>query len=156
MHHWGDENVDWEGIDNATHYIGKNLRRWGRVGAHDKEKYGTVRVYCTFGWCQLRNITHPGWVSGYKWRWLFWLDHYIFYYIIKWSHINHLVLAWQKWLYRYLYRKAIEKYSHLAEEILVCCDQTEWLLDLYDKYNVPKPKTYIDGEWVEVTKKERE
>ena len=154
MHHWGDKNVDWEGIGNAAHYIGKNLRRWGRAGAYDKEKYGTVRVYCTFGWYQLRSITHPGWVSGYRWKWLFWLDHHVFHYIIKWSHINCLVLKWQLWLYKYLYRKAIEKYPHLAEEILVCSDQIKPLFDLYEKYNVPKPQTWKDGKWVEVTRED--
>jgi len=46
MHCWGDENVDWKGIDDSVHYIGRGLVKWGRMSVHQyKEKFGTVRIY---------------------------------------------------------------------------------------------------------------
>ena len=31
-------------------------RRWGRIAVSDsKSKFGTVRVYCSFGWCMVHD-----------------------------------------------------------------------------------------------------
>ena len=44
MHHWGDEGVDWVGINNAAEYIAKTLSRFGVTVFGYKEKFGQVRV----------------------------------------------------------------------------------------------------------------
>lgn len=56
MHRWGDEKVDWGGIEDAATWIGDQLQKWGRIYVSDtKEKWGTVRVYCGLSnWMQER------------------------------------------------------------------------------------------------------
>ena len=131
MHVWG-EDIDWAGINKCAEYIGRNLRKWGRVDVRDyKEKYGTVRVYCSLGWQSLFSITHPGWVSykvaGYP-KWLMTFDIYVLSRIIP--YLNYLILPYHKWLYRKLYKDCVKKYPHLREEILACADFDELLKDL--------------------------
>lgn len=132
MHSWGDENVDWDGINNSVEYIGINLRRWGRIGVTQyKEKYGTVRVYISFGlgWRNLLNITHPGWVHYRCYpQWLSTFDHFVLSRIIP--YLNYIVVPYHKWLYRKLYRDMIHKYPHLKGEILCCADYPELLKNL--------------------------
>lgn len=129
MHHWGDEGVDWDGINNAAAYIGENLIRWGRVGIMQyKEKFGTVRVYCQFGWHDLHSITHPGhaWIryqrNGVLWRFNYFTGHGRIFQIL-----NLVVVPYHRWLYRFLYRQAIRKWPHLRDEILGGADYSELL-----------------------------
>lgn len=131
MHNWGQEDVDWNGISDAAEYIGLNLRRWGRVGMSQwKEKWGTVRVYCSFGWYQLHSITHPGWVRSVYPQWLWWLDcHYLSRVV---GLLNPIVCWLQARLYTYLYGRALRKWPHLRLEILSGADYPE----LLQKYGV--------------------
>lgn len=127
MHKWGKEGVDFGGIYDAASYIGGKLRTYGRVNVSDmKEKYGTARVYVSFGWTQLHDITHPGyhyiqWKGGH-------------YYVPSW--LNYLVIPYQKWLYRYYYKKALKKFPHLVEEILTGADWSELLLNLDPRLSI--------------------
>ncbi len=131
VHHiWGEEGVDWAGIDAAASYIGRYLRKWGRVSVtQTKEKFGTARVYCSFGWYQLHSITHPGYVRSRYPKWLWEIDCL---YIAKilprltdWA-----VGPYHKWLYRRAYKLALRKWPHLAAEILMGADWTELLMGL--------------------------
>jgi len=123
MHCWGDENIDWEGISDAAAYIGRGLRKWGRMDVHDyKEKFGTIRVYCSLGLYWWPQLTHPGYVFNrwprWTWRlqssprWLFRL-------------LNLAVVPFHTWLYRYYYNKAACRWPHLYEEILSHADYGE-------------------------------
>lgn len=119
MHDWSDKKVDWNGISDAAEYIGLSLRKWGRVSVTDyKEKYGTVRIYCRFGWYQIHDITHPGY-------------HYIQWRPIGHWHtpsiLNYLVVPLQTRFYTYLYGRAIRKWPHLRKEILYGADYPEFL-----------------------------
>lgn len=130
MHHWGDEGVDWEGISAAARYIGLGLRKWGRVGVCDyKEKFGTVRVYCSIGWYSLLSVTHPGWMHyGPYPKWLSTFDIYHGHKLVRW--MNFFVVPYHKWLYRRFYKKAIAKWPHLKNEILNSADWHELLKGL--------------------------
>lgn len=125
MHSWGDEGVDWKGIDEAGWFIGGWLRRWVRMGVTQiKEKYGTVRVYCGFGWSTFYEIWRPGYAwapTWYPWR----LDMEISRFIMP--ILNRIVIPIQKSAYRWRYKKAIQKWPHLKEEILDCADWNEEL-----------------------------
>lgn len=126
MHAWGDKDVDWKGINDAAEYIGTNLRRWGRVNVTQwKEKYGTVRVYCSFGWYQLFSITHPGYVYSRYPKWLWSLDCAVLSRFV--TKLNFLVIPLQVRLYKHLYKKALEKWPHLRLEILSGADHSELL-----------------------------
>lgn len=129
MHSWGDDNVDWDGISEAAYYIGTNLRKWGRVSVRDmKEKWGTVRVYCSFGWYQLHSITHPGYAYSEYPRWLWNLDCT---YLSKCMWLfNWFVVPCQKLLYRYFYKRAVRRWPHLRAEILSSADFPELLTHL--------------------------
>jgi hypothetical protein len=126
MHVWGDPDVDWEGINKAAEFIGKNLRRWGRVDVRDwKEKFGTVRVYCGFSFSQIHSITHPGFCFYQYPKWLWNIDCKFGYHIVK--PLNWLFVPYQILLYKILYNLAVEKWPHLRKEILSCADYPELL-----------------------------
>ena len=126
MHDWSDPNVDWLGINDAAYYIGHTLRVHGRIQVRDfKEKWGTVRIYCSFGWWLLHDITHPGHAYCRYPKWLWKLDCTYGRYIVQ--PLNYIVIPWQKWMYRKLYKNAIYKWPHLRKEILCCADWPEIL-----------------------------
>lgn len=136
MHRWGDENVDWKGIDDAAFWIGQQLRRWGRVSVtQTKEKYGRVCVYCHFGWSQMFSITHPGYVFSRYPQWLWSLDCLYLSRIVRL--LNYVIIPYHKWLYTYLYGRALKKWPHLRAEILHGADWN----DLLKKYGVHVIKT---------------
>lgn len=128
MHSWGDENVDWDGIYDSARYIGVNLKRWGRVSVRDyKEKFGTVRIYCSLGWSNLLSITHPGWMHYRPYpKWLMTFDIYVLSRIIP-VLTNWFILPFHKWLYKKLYKDMVKKYPHLKQEITCCADWHELL-----------------------------
>lgn len=129
MHCWGDEGVDWKGINAAAKFIATNLKRWGRVQVRDyKEKWGTVRVYCSLGWHQFHCITHPGYFREYNPIPITTVGIYSGSKII--SVINPIVQRYHAWLYRAVYWLALKKWPHLKQEILNASDYDELLKGL--------------------------
>lgn len=133
MHFWGDEGVDWKGIAGAAEYIGERCRRLGRINVTQyKEKYGTVRVYCSFGYYSLHELIWPGY--AYKrdyWPHFMWtLDIYFWPNAFKYSGLGYLLHKWQKFIYRSSYKRALKKWPHLRKEILCCADFSEFLKGL--------------------------
>jgi len=127
-HRWGDTDVDWDGVSLAARYIGTRLRRY-RIGvAQYKEKWGQVRVYCSLGWRQVHDITHPGHAYGRYPKWLWNLDCRLGY-LIVWP-LNWVVVPFHKWIYRQTYAKAVQKWPHLRDEILCAADFDELLKGL--------------------------
>ena len=128
MHQWGEEDFKWEYLDKAIHMIAEDLRFWRIVVTQSKEKYGTCRIYCSLGWNCLLNITHP----GYCWypypKWLIRLDLYVLSRIIP--KLNFLILPIHKWAYRNAYKKAVDMFPEIEEEICCMADYVE-LLDFY-------------------------
>lgn len=117
MHSWGDGFPYFEDVENAADFIGNICRKWGRINvSQTKEKYGTARVYCSFGWWQIHSITHPGHAYCRYPSWLWSLDCI---YFSKLIHLlNPVVIPFQQWIYRLAYKKAIKKWPHIREEIL--------------------------------------
>tara|TARA_Y100000310_G_scaffold287022_1_gene311662 strand:+ start:31 stop:423 length:393 start_codon:yes stop_codon:yes gene_type:complete len=127
-HNWSDESVDWSGIHKAAQYIGRRLLKW-RIGVRQyKEKWGTVRVYCSLGCYRLHDLTHPGHCfSRYpKWLWRFDIRYGGY---IMWP-LNQVLLPLHRWIYRNTYKKAVQKWPHLREEILCAADWDELLKGL--------------------------
>jgi hypothetical protein len=130
MHDWGEEDFDWEGLNDAINIIVHEFKKW-RIGVRQsKEKFGTARIYCTLGWYQLHNITHPGHCYSRYPKWLWKLDIYVLSKIVPW--LNLIVIPIHKIVYRNAYKKACNKYPHLLVEICCCADYSE-LLDFYNK-----------------------
>lgn len=123
MHDWSDETVDWDGINAAAQYLGVGLRTYFRIAVADwKEKFGTVRVYCHFGWNSFYSVWRPShhWIPK-------WYPYYLDLLIsrpILWV-INPLVRRVQIWGYVLMYKNAVEKWPHLRDEILSAADWGE-------------------------------
>jgi len=131
MHLWGDEDVDWAGINDAASYIAHYLLRYGRINVRDyKEKYGTVRIYCSLGWHQFHSVTHPRYCYGQYPKWLWSLDCRFGSKVI--APFNRIVIPYHAWLYRRAYKKAIKKWPHLIKEITVAADFPELLKGLHN------------------------
>lgn len=131
MHYYGDVDFSDEmfsKVDQAAEYIGINLVKWGRIGVRQyKEKYGSVRVYCGFGYDAFYFIWRPNYMWVPKW-WPYGLDIKISNYLMV--PINWVVVPIQKKIYRYFYKKAIDKWPEIKKEILCCADYPELLRGL--------------------------
>lgn len=126
MHDWSEKHFDWKGLNDAGHYIETNLLRWGRVNIRDvKEKYGTLRIYLSFGWHQLHSFTHPRYIYSRYPQWLWILD--CLYFSKFFRLLNFIIVPYHQFLYRFFYKKAVEKWPHLTAEILCCADYDELL-----------------------------
>lgn len=126
MHSYGDwPDERFNEVDDAGYYIGRWLRTWVRLPVTQiKEKFGTVRVYCGFGWSTLYSIWRPShcWVSPY---WPYKLDLWLSYDtpFLKW--LNFIVVPIQQRAYAWRYKKAVQKWPHLYNEIVSCADHGE-------------------------------
>lgn len=130
MHKWGDGFLYFEDVGEAAFEIGKFCKRWGRIQVtNTKEKFGTARVYCSFGQCYLHSLIYPGWVRSRFPGWLWKAD--IYYIGPALSKVFYRTFtAYQKFVYRRAYARAISKYPHIREEILDCADYQEFLIGL--------------------------
>lgn len=121
FHLWGGDFQYFSDVEDAAYEIGQFCTRWGRISVgQSKEKYGSARVYCHFGWYQLHCITHPGYAYSQYPHWLWKLDCTLGGRIVRpfWFIVN----PWQKFIYRLAYKRAIKKYPHIRDEILAGAD----------------------------------
>lgn len=127
MHAWGDEDVDWNGINDAARYI-YNYLKWWRVPVRDcKEKFGTVRVYTGLSWERgwlLQHLFYPNYVYYQFPKWVRKLD-----YMFPTHWLNIVIVPFYKWLYKRAYGNALKKWPHLRMEILSAADYHELLKD---------------------------
>ncbi len=88
-----------------------------------KEKFGTVRVYCSFGWYGI----YPIWRPSHHWYPNWWpmrLD----FWLAKtrlFGLLNKAVIKIQMKAYVWRYKKAVEKWPHLYNEIVSMADYGE-------------------------------
>lgn len=125
MHTYYDDDagkVDWNGIESAASFIGDYCRKWGRICVmQTKEKYGTARVYTSFGWTSLHSLVYPGYCYSQFPNWLWNMDCDYIGPVIR-CLIEPWFIKWQYFIYRRAYRLAIKKWPHLFEEITRCMD----------------------------------
>lgn len=131
MHDWGEDDFDWEGLNEAINYIDYVLVNYGRINVRQsKEKFGTARIYCSLGWDCFLNITHPRYVHYRPYpNWLKTFD--IFYLSRIIPYLNWFVVPYQKWIYKLAYKNAVKKHPHLKAEICCYADYRELLKGLY-------------------------
>lgn len=119
MHGWGSSFNYFGDVGAAATYIGQMCRSWGRIDAHDKEKYGTVRVYVMFGCKDLHSLLYPGYAyvrGNYRLMTFPFL-----------APLRPLVSWWQPFIYRLAYKRALRKWPRIRIEILLCADYPELL-----------------------------
>ena len=129
MHSWGDEDFDWKALNGAIdeiYYWGKKV---GRIGGDLKEKYGTVRWYTyPTGVYKISELIFPGYVY-YQWGADRKPYHNIFDQVssIYMRPFKPLIHKWKRFFYAFAYNRAVKKFPHIKEEILVCTDYPELL-----------------------------
>ena len=107
--------------DAAAWFIHQYLVKYGRISVtQSKEKYGTVRVYCSLGYWGFFGLLNPGHIYVHWPKWLYGLD-------LKLGRpvmlvLNKLIVPYQKFIYRRAYKKAVEKYPAIRENILRTAD----------------------------------
>ena len=137
MHYWGDEGVDWDGINDAADFLDDYFRKRWKIGVRQsKEKYGTVRVYCSLGWMSPHDITHPGYCFSRYPKWLWHLNCRC-YGAWFWKPIQWASTKVHCWAYRRGYKLAVKKWPHLSAEILSAADFSDLLHNIVDS-NVDK------------------
>lgn len=145
---YGKEFREWFNLNDKTYKIylyktdvgfvadeiGDYLVKWGRIGVRQtKEKYGTCRVYCGFGWYSLHSIIFPRWVylhARYP-KWLNWFDStkvnsFIF------SIVNKIIILYQIFIYRQGYKRVLKYINNpdMRRNIINYADFTEYLKGL--------------------------
>jgi hypothetical protein len=128
-HQWGEEDFDWEGLNDCVYIVKSTCVRWGRLGGQSKEKYGTLRFYAQFGNLSLHGLCLPGWYN-YGWfpGWLITLDQKVITpFLNKIPFLHEVFFWWQRKVYSHAYWKAMKKHPHLRAEILECADCPEYI-----------------------------
>jgi hypothetical protein len=125
MHYWGDNDFSDEmfaQVGQAADYIGTFLRKWGRVHVScTKEKYGTARVYCSFGIYNVNTLVYPGYHYIQKPTWLMHLR------LPEWKWLQVGIANYQLWLYNLAYNKAFKKFPLVQKEIYYGADYSEFI-----------------------------
>lgn len=120
MHMWGDEWFEKNDNDlyNAISYIMKTWTKYGRIGTHGKEKYGTFRDHPYFWDGGIHYLLYPGYVRVVH-RWLyFYVDWYFTQPFMRYTGLLHIGLWWQAQVYNYAIQMACKKYPHIVDEIV--------------------------------------
>lgn len=116
-HEWGDDDFDWEGLNQAQDYIWTHAIRWGRMCFHTKEKYGTIRYeWLSFG-VGLHRLFYPAHLY-IRQTWLYQLDYKIVIPVLEFLRLDKIIMAYQWWVFKTVIKKAIKKWPHLKKEIL--------------------------------------
>lgn len=121
-HEWGD---DWftkygDQLNKAISYIMKTWKRYGRIGSHGKEKYGTFRDYPYFWDGGIWSLFYPGyvWIKP-GWRFIYYkVDRYVTRPFTKYSGLHRLGLWYQGQVYNYAVQKMCKKYPEITDELV--------------------------------------
>jgi hypothetical protein len=120
---WGNGFPYFEDVDMAAYEIGNFCRKWGRISVSStKEKYGSARVYCSFGCQDLHSLVYPGHIHVRGW---YALTTFPFF-----RPLQFIIVPWQLFIYRWGYKRALSKYPYIRNEILCCADYPEYLKGL--------------------------
>ena len=139
-HMWGDKWFQKHGKDlgRAISYIMKTWKRYGRIGSHGKEKYGTFRdhVYFYNAWWAIAELVKPGYVSYVLPNWLYKTDLFLGR-VVRFLRLHKPIRWYQAQVYNYAVQQACKKYPEIIDEIVA---------DL-DGYELVKPGIFgkIDG-----------
>ena len=124
MRNWSDDTFDWNSLNDAINYMHNYMLKYGRIGVHSKEKYGTARLYISWFY-SLHSLTHPGYVYSQYPKWLWYLDVYYFPIFFRRIGATYLINKWQFYIYAKAYHNAIRKWPHIEKEITCAADYKE-------------------------------
>jgi hypothetical protein len=123
MHLWGDEDFDWDALNISIGYIMKFWKKWGRIGSHGKEKYGSFRDSPYFFDGTIHSLIYPAYVCRQLPKWFsFHIDYKIIKPIMDFLRITKLVNWYQSIVYNYAIQKMCAKYPHIIDELVAHLD----------------------------------
>lgn len=129
MHTWGDDWFKEHGakLGETITYCTHVWRRYGRIGAHTKEKYGTFRDGMTCGLWDggIHTLIWPGYVWIKVPFLYFKVDRYVVRPFTKYTGLHKLGVLWQKTVYNYAIQKMCKKYPEITDEIVSDLDGYE-------------------------------
>jgi hypothetical protein len=112
--------------NNAAWFIHRHLVHYGRIPVRQsKEKFGTVRVYCSLGYYGFFSLLNPGHVYVHWPKWLYGLD--LRYGRPVMQLLNKIIVPYHKFIYRRAYAAAVKKYPAIKDRILRTADFPELL-----------------------------
>lgn len=120
MHHWNDDwfNKNGDKLYAAIDYFETTVKRYARIGAYGKEKYGTYRESTTFWDGGIHGLLY----HGYAWIKFPFLYFYVDYYVTKpltsFTGLHKLGLWWQKLVYNYAIQTTCKKYPEVVDELV--------------------------------------
>jgi hypothetical protein len=122
FHHWNDTDFDWQSLYMAIDEATNIMQKFGRIGVHSKEKFGTARW--TIDLCDgtLHSMTHPGYVYSQYPNWLWRFD-------VTCRPLRFfapLIRLWQRKVVKFAFNYVCNKYPHIDKEIVM--DAPEELL----------------------------
>ena len=146
MHCWGDEWFEKHGPDlwKAINYCINFWRRWGRIGSHGKEKYGTFRHHAQLWDGGLHTLIWPGYVRIVNGFIYWYLDQYLVKPFTKYTGLHRLGLQWQRFIYNYAIQKMCKQYPDIVDELVMDADWPEYIKGAVDG------KTIHDRYWTTV------
>lgn len=128
MHYWGDDWFEKNGNDlnNAIYSIMNIWVKYGRIGTHGKEKYGTFRDHTYFWDGGLHSLLYPGyvWIPS---PFLYWKIDPVIKFITKWTGIYSVGLKYQKFIYNYAIQRECKKYPNIVDELIKDLDYPEFI-----------------------------
>ena len=152
-HMWGDKDFDWESLGKSISFCMKFWKRWGRIGSHGKEKYGTFRHHAYFWDCTIWGLFWPGWVwigDGFWYYLYFYFDRYITKPFVIKTRFYKLVHWYQGQIYNIAIQKCCRKYPHIIDELVQDSDYPEYIkpgifgkvdgIEIHNKYWTPPRK----------------
>ena len=134
MHSWGEENFDWNVLNDAIHYVVCFCRRWGRLPLHGKEKWGVMRLEGLYFGFSIIWLIWPGYMYCPKNcpKWLWTLDQHLAHYWPLWNWplyrilFNWWFIPYQVGILKLAHKRAVKKWPHLKAEIM---DEYDWVID---------------------------
>lgn len=129
MHEYGDEWFNKNGKDfiKITNWCMRIWHKYGRIGTHGKEKFGTFRDHIYMWDGGLHTLLFPGYVF-IKYPFLYFkIDEYIIKPFTKFTGLLKLGWKYQSMIYNYTIQKACRKYPHMVDELVSCLDGYEMI-----------------------------
>lgn len=141
-HVWGDKWFKKNGkkLGQAINFCTTNWRRFGRIGSHGKEKFGTFRhhpVFYDIGW-PIHSLVKPGY-AYYQWPKPIYRAELFLGRLLKYTKLDYPIIKYQQFVYNSVLQIACKKWPKIKEEIL---DDGAWPVDELVKPNMFGP---IDG-----------
>jgi hypothetical protein len=115
-------------VQDAAEWIAKELLRARICVTQYKEKWGMVRVYCTFGFIQFHDLIYPGHIWNRFSPRMQWWDERVLGPIV--NQLSWLLIPAQKAWYRRTYKRALSRWPHLQDSILSGPDYPDLLRGL--------------------------